>query len=749
MRNSFGISQVWESVFDGPYNSENAIPQVTQKVNSGPCKARPWKSRAESVELQRNEGRFRQSVLDRAELLKESFGKIDRDGDGQLSYNEFNHGLHTLGIKLPKHEIELIWQQQQQEDNANALEQPRVTLQNNTNRNAKLGVNKKPTIADCLSLIPYPETEVEQSSETGSGKFTSIEEKQKLKLRRNLRSQLSLRANDIKSKFLAAGCSETDQIAFADFKSNLWEAGIMLSEEDFYHAWDSVWDSAPQNASWTPRHGDRISLQQLAHFLDSEARVRTKADEPCIHDYEKAVKHARSASLIHHKLARQLSDRAPQLARALRVADERAAGALPAREFGECLRAAGILLSSDDCAALLDAMPRPPHDPALVDYPAFLQQMQAVDGPAPPHPPHAHHPAAHRPRDPSPQPSDAAACGGPARLTLAQAKLERRLRESEREVRAGLPPGVAHSPSDFRTALAGLGLQLSDSDAAHLYRKAAGHGGALSCDRLLGAGRGASDPGSPLDPRGGGAVFAARAGSGAGGGGAAWETEGVVARVARSRAANRHRLLALLRRGGGAPQADRVPAEQFALRLVEAVGDMTRGEAGRCAAALCDADGLVDCAAFADRVHAAAAAAAAGGHGGGYCEPDQRVTPMGSRSTQSGETPRGRQTGAPPAAAAGHAPPRLAFGRAVAEAGAGEGRAGWIEGVVRNSMRDLNRFEAQRRQALARPADPGRARILHLAEAPPTAPASGSSSRCRWGGCGVCEDAGSECRGSF
>ena len=106
---SFKRGQVWEAGFDGPHNTDYAVDPVTGKV--GEQHERVIESKIWQIHREREQEAFERTVAARAEQLKNAFSKLDLDRDGQLSFEEFSHGLWSLGVVLPKKEIEAIWSQ--------------------------------------------------------------------------------------------------------------------------------------------------------------------------------------------------------------------------------------------------------------------------------------------------------------------------------------------------------------------------------------------------------------------------------------------------------------------------------------------------------------------------------------------------------------------------------------------------------------------------------------------------------------
>ena len=106
---SFKRGQVWEAGFDGPHNTDYAVDPVTGKV--GEQHERVIESKIWQIHREREQEAFERTVAARAEQLKNAFSKLDLDRDGKLSFEEFSHGLWSLGVVLPKKEIEAIWSQ--------------------------------------------------------------------------------------------------------------------------------------------------------------------------------------------------------------------------------------------------------------------------------------------------------------------------------------------------------------------------------------------------------------------------------------------------------------------------------------------------------------------------------------------------------------------------------------------------------------------------------------------------------------
>ncbi|KAJ1489590.1 hypothetical protein T484DRAFT_1885521, partial [Baffinella frigidus] len=102
-------SQIWDIGMNGPWNDDTSVKQVTGKV--GHPKLRGESAR-EGAARAREQGEFEQQVLERAARFKSILSRQDGDGDGRLSFDEFNRGLMELGVRLPEGEIKAIWGQQ-------------------------------------------------------------------------------------------------------------------------------------------------------------------------------------------------------------------------------------------------------------------------------------------------------------------------------------------------------------------------------------------------------------------------------------------------------------------------------------------------------------------------------------------------------------------------------------------------------------------------------------------------------------
>jgi hypothetical protein len=110
---SFKRGQLWEAGFDGLYNTDDAVDAITAKVGqvSDDATQRGTESKTQEIHREREREAFERAVLSRAEQFKDAFRRLDLDGDGKLSFDEFSHGLHALGVILPQREVQAIWGQ--------------------------------------------------------------------------------------------------------------------------------------------------------------------------------------------------------------------------------------------------------------------------------------------------------------------------------------------------------------------------------------------------------------------------------------------------------------------------------------------------------------------------------------------------------------------------------------------------------------------------------------------------------------
>ena len=107
----FKQGQIWEAGFDGLYNTDDAVDSVTSKVGARKTGRRAAESKTQQIVRQRERHAFERAVESRAEQFKDAFSKLDLDGDGKLSFEEFSNGLQSLGVLLPQREVEAIWSQ--------------------------------------------------------------------------------------------------------------------------------------------------------------------------------------------------------------------------------------------------------------------------------------------------------------------------------------------------------------------------------------------------------------------------------------------------------------------------------------------------------------------------------------------------------------------------------------------------------------------------------------------------------------
>lgn len=110
MSSTFKRGQIWEAGFDGLYNTDDAVDTVTSNVGSASRFVRE-STHTRHIQRQREREAFQRTVETRAEQFKNAFRKLDLDGDGKLSFEEFSHGLHSLGVVLPAKDLKAIWGQ--------------------------------------------------------------------------------------------------------------------------------------------------------------------------------------------------------------------------------------------------------------------------------------------------------------------------------------------------------------------------------------------------------------------------------------------------------------------------------------------------------------------------------------------------------------------------------------------------------------------------------------------------------------
>jgi Ca2+-binding EF-hand superfamily protein len=402
--------------------------------------------------------------------------------------------------------------------------------------------------------------------------------------------------------------------------------------------------------------------------------------------HEKTERRSKVSALAREKVRSQLRSRKSQLSKAFRIADVHSIGHLDFQDFKECIHAAGILICDTDCRNLLVNALGGPVEHTSVNYSEFMDNIDreicdltGQDRPIIESMMRSRKSMITEVKTPK---ADAADLNPdrdfPFRL------MEHILIEREQDVKSALSKNRAPiSLHEFKQSLKEIDIVLDDSGASYFYQKAVGPDGQFNFKRLCGGDTPAHSGvlQEPLSSSDAEARYHRNK--------PATEVTSVLHKVARSRSFNPHKLASMFKKFNPESAFDRVSIPEFAQVLIDSNIDITRPEATRCAMALSDNDGFVNCSAFVRDVEAAA------DPGGRHSAQEAQAAPVSAHARVLASKP--------------------AFGSALESS-----RDSWIEKVVKNSLKDVNRFEFARIQSISRPStgNIGPPKILHLSCSP-------------------------------
>jgi hypothetical protein len=213
-----------------------------------------------------------------------------------------------------------------------------------------------PTLAEKMAAVP----------DRTAKRNVAKEEKKRYSVRRRVVDEIGTRGVAFRQAF-KEHFSGSGSVTYREYKQKMQTLGVVLSDEDFRHLWDScsqpqaeqyvgqseissvasaMTDSAANSSCYS---NTSVSVAQLAETVGitlEKAFIGSK-------DKEKERKCMKKAAIVGQKLANHVKGRKNHLRQALLISDVGLTGMLSYQDFKSCLSSVGILLSDSDCQAVV------------------------------------------------------------------------------------------------------------------------------------------------------------------------------------------------------------------------------------------------------------------------------------------------------------------------------------------------------------------------------------------------------------
>jgi len=317
------------------------IGQRAQKVE------RSWHTGAsEMVRRRREEESLGRAVLERAERFKEVLQGMDKDGDGRVSFREFKDAIHSLGVSLPDKEVREIWGNGRDMDDDKPVpcqsaqgtvseSQKKVMerLRNQQKESIRLACNEASRQYRVKPMIPSK----------------SKEQRRRQIIKRKVLQSLEERGTSLSRALKDANIILPEVLDFNTYQSCIQKIGISLGEEDLLHLWNACLELNSLDGSRSgadPAKAEEpvsIDSQIIARALDPSSNLEKSDRKPFKSE----------TRTLNSKAQSMIIDRETQLRKNFLISDLDGSGRIPLDEFQACLQRSGVLLGSMDYNTIL------------------------------------------------------------------------------------------------------------------------------------------------------------------------------------------------------------------------------------------------------------------------------------------------------------------------------------------------------------------------------------------------------------